>query len=142
MQDAHQFSTNRIAVIDQELAQESAPADNGAVMTEQPNTEPTQCSPAETETQPQLRLAGTPAGAPSEPEQRVLELRQEMVLALGSLQRDSRMICDRLERAGRVDPIREVTGSGALDIAVDSAEDLIRAVDELLLEVTESPVNS
>ena len=138
MQDAHQLSTNRLAVLDAELAQSATPADNVAVMSERPSTEPTQGSSVEIEPQPRLRLAGTPAGPPSEPEQRVLALRQEMVIALGSLQRDAKMICNRLERAGRVDPIREVTGSGALDIAVDSAEDLLRAVDELLLEVTDT----
>ena len=143
MQDVPHFSTNRLAVIDAELAHQSSPADNDDVMSERPKSEPATVPSSEIEPQPQpqpqLRLAGTPAGQPSEPEQRVLQLRQEMVLALGSLQRDARMICERLERAGRVDPIREITGSGALDIATDSAEDLIRAVDELLLEVSEQP---
>ncbi|MCH2162738.1 MAG: hypothetical protein MK085_12810 [Phycisphaerales bacterium] len=109
-------------------------------MPERPRSTPTPTPSASTATEehPQLRLAGTPAGEPTAHEREVLALRQEMVFALGSLQRDARMIFDRLERAGRVDPIREVTGSGALEVAAENAEELIRTVDELLLEVTES----
>ena len=87
------------------------------------------------ETGPSLRLAGTPAGDPTDAELEVLELRTQAVLILSSIRQDSKVIRDRLERAGRTDPIEHVTGRGAIDSAGDIAEELIRDLDEIIPEI-------
>ena len=87
------------------------------------------------ETGPSLRLAGTPAGDPTEAELKVLELRTQAVLILSSIRQDSRELRDRLKRSGRADPIEQVTGRGAIDSAGDDAEELIRDLDEIIPEI-------
>ena len=111
--------------------------DNGCPMAEHPQTKTTGSSP-EGEPGPSLRLAGTPAGEPSEQEQKILQLRKQMVLVLSTIEQDAGMIGERLARSGRIDPIQEVTGVSALDSATRNAEDLIRAIDAILLDVAEN----
>lgn len=109
-------------------------ADNACPMAEHPQTTATGSSP-EGEEGPNLRLAGTPAGEPSEQEQKMLQLRKEMVLVLSAIEQDAGMIGERLARSGRIDPIQEVTGVSALDSATRNAEGLIQAIDAMLLDV-------
>ena len=109
-------------------------ADNACAMAEHPQTTSTGSSPEKKQV-PNLRLAGTPAGEPSEQEQKMLQLRKEMVLALSTIEQDAGMIGERLARSGRIDPMREVTGVSALDSATRDAEGLIHAIDDMLLEV-------
>lgn len=86
-------------------------------------------------TAPELRLAGTPAGETTAAERTMFRLRMQAVLVLGSLRQDARMIEDRLERSGRIDAVRAVTGSSALESAAVETEVLIHELDELLAAV-------
>lgn len=116
------------------LAEAPHTAENACLMAEHPQTNATGTSP-DGEQGPNLRLAGTPAGEPSEQEQKMLQLRKQMVLVLSTIEQDAGMIGERLARSGRIDPIREVTGVSALDAATRNAEGLIQAIDAMLLDV-------
>ena len=141
MHEVHRFSTKKSPGDSGGLAHGPDTPDNGALMSEQ-KTSPQSTLSAREAKAPVLRLAGTPAGEPSDAEKRVLELRNRAVLVLGSLKHDSRMLEDRLQRAGRYDPVKRVTGSSALDTAAKGAQALIEDLDELLLEVGETVSSS
>ena len=135
MHEVHHFSTDqRLGDLARLAASEDSP-DNSAQMSEQKTSPRTDANTSDVG--PLLRLAGTPAGEPTDAEKRVLELRSNAVLILGSLRRDSRMLCERLERAGRTDPVQQITGTSSLDAAASGTEEIIQNLDELLLEVGE-----
>lgn len=137
MHKVHRFSTDRRLQELDGLADGPVSADNGDHMSDQKTSQQAKAA-AKDESGPLLRLAGTLAGEPTDAEKRVLELRSRAVLVLGSLRRDSRMLSERLERAGRFDPVKIVTGASALDVAANGTEELIQNLDELLLEVGDS----
>ena len=137
MHEVHRFSTKKSTDGLTGLAQDPVTPDNGALMSEQ-KTSPKSTLSTDDAIAPVLRLAGTPAGEPSIAEKRVLELRNRAVLVLGSLKQESRMLQERLERAGRYDPVKRVTGSSALDVAAEGTQSMIEDLDELLLEVGET----
>lgn len=142
MREVHGFSTNGVLGNTSPLAVAEACQENGGLMSEQ-KTSPHQANAtAPDESGPLLRLAGTLAGEPSEAERCVLELRSNAVLVLGSLRRDSRMLNDRLQRAGRIDPVKKITGASSLDTAANSTQELIQDLDELLVEFAETALNS
>ena len=137
MHEVHRFSTDQsLGDLSRLAASEDSP-DNRDLMSEQKTSHRANETTSE-EFGPLLRLAGTPAGEPTDAEKRVLELRSNAVLVLGSLRRDSRMICERLERAGRTDPVQQITGTSSLDAAANGTEEIIQNLDELLLEVGET----
>jgi hypothetical protein len=84
---------------------------------------------------PSLRLAGTSAGPVTEEEAGLLGLRASLVRTLAANQQDATEIRDRLERAGRRDAIREVTGHDAFDRSTRVAMDLLNRVDARLEEI-------
>ncbi|RPG05124.1 MAG: hypothetical protein CBC32_013385 [Proteobacteria bacterium TMED72] len=84
---------------------------------------------------PNLRLAGTSAGPVTEEEAGLLGLRASLVRTLASNQQDATEIRERLERAGRRDAIREVTGLDAFDRSARVAMDLLSRVDARLDEI-------
>ncbi len=81
---------------------------------------------------PCLRLAGTSAGPVSAEEAALLELRATLVKAVSANRQDADLIRGRLERASRVDPIREVTGRDAFDANQRDAMVMLEAVDARL----------
>ena len=52
------------------------------------------------------------------------------------------MLNDRLQRAGRIDPVKKITGASSLDTAANSTQELIQDLDELLVEFAETALNS
>lgn len=83
-------------------------------------------------TTPRLRLAGTSAGPVGAEEAALLDLRAALVRTVSANRQDADLIRTRLERAARVDPIREVTGRDAFDANQRDAMVMIEAVDARL----------
>tara|TARA_B100001059_G_C17463556_1_gene393380 strand:- start:35 stop:418 length:384 start_codon:yes stop_codon:yes gene_type:complete len=81
---------------------------------------------------PRLRLSGTSAGPVSAPEAALLELRATLVRTISANQRDAGLIRGRLERASRMDPIKEVTGRDTFDASHRGTMDMLEAVDARL----------
>lgn len=81
---------------------------------------------------PRLRLTGTSAGPVSSEEAALLELRASLVRTVSANQRDADLIRARLERASRIDPIREVTGRDAFDANQRGTMAMLEAVDRRL----------
>jgi hypothetical protein len=87
------------------------------------------------ETLPSLRLAGTTAGPVTEEEADLLGLRAKLVKTLATNQQEAIGIRARLERAGRQDAIRAVTGRDAFDRSSQATMDLLGTVDARLGEI-------
>ena len=87
----------------------------------------------------ELRLAGTSVGTTTPSEVAMLELRCEVVLILGVLRHDGRLLSERLQRSGRSDAVATITGSSSIEKAVTNAQAILRELDDLLAE-TVAPV--
>jgi hypothetical protein len=81
---------------------------------------------------PRLRLTGTSAGPVSAAEAALLELRATLVRTVSANQRDADLVRARLERACRVDPIKEVTGRDAFEVNQCGTMAMLEAVDARL----------
>ena len=99
------------------------------------NSAPPVTSDSPDERLPSLRLAGTTAGPVTEEEADLLGLRAKLVRTLATNQQEAIGIRARLERAGRQDAIRAVTGRDAFDRASQAAMDLLGKVDARLNEI-------
>ena len=84
---------------------------------------------------PSLRLAGTTAGPVTEEESGLLEVRAKLVKTLAANQQDAIGIRAKLERAGRCDAIRAVTGHDAFDQSSQVAIELLGKIDGRLVEI-------
>ncbi|MFB0986808.1 MAG: hypothetical protein QMB94_10960 [Phycisphaerales bacterium] len=84
---------------------------------------------------PSLRLAGTTAGPVTEEESGLLEVRAKLVKTLAANQQDAIGIRAKLERAGRCDAIRTVTGHDAFDRSSRVAIELLGKIDVRLVEI-------
>ena len=62
----------------------------------------------------------------------LLELRASLVRTVSANQRDAELIRARLERASRIDPIREVTGRDAFEANQRGTMAMLEAVDQRL----------
>ena len=81
---------------------------------------------------PRLRLIGTSAGPVSTAEAALLELRATLVRTFSANQRDADLVRSRLERACRVDPIKEVTGRDAFEVNQRGTMAMLEEVDARL----------
>ena len=84
---------------------------------------------------PSLRLAGTTAGPVTEEESGLLEVRAKLVKTLAANQQDAIGIRAKLERAGRCDAIRAVTGYDAFDRSSQVGIELLGKIDDRLAEI-------
>lgn len=115
------------------LASSSACGEDSAPMSDAPSSLDSARDGAETDpATPRLRLAGTSAGPVSAPEAALLELRATLVRTISANQRDAGLIRGRLERASRMDPIKEVTGRDTFDVSHRGTMDMLEAVDARL----------
>lgn len=84
-----------------------------------------------------LRLAGTPPLMAVPKNDSALSTLRDACRLLDELRQERERLDERLAAAGRVDPIRLVTGQTALERACGETEELIRVMDELLTETAE-----
>lgn len=118
------------------LATSSPSGDDSAPMSDVPSSLGSVSSGAETDpTVPRLRLSGTSAGPVSPEESALLELRATLVRTVSANRQDAELIRARLERASRIDPIREVTGHDAFDANQRDTLAMLDAVDARLDEL-------
>lgn len=87
------------------------------------------------EDSPRLRLAGTNAGPVTEEERQLLELRARLVRVRALQGADAVLIRDRLERAGRKDPIEIATGADAFSKASSDLDAMLATIDARLSEL-------
>jgi hypothetical protein len=118
------------------LASVDRSGDNCGQMTDATtNSPPPVIDDSPDETLPSLRLAGTTAGPVTEEEADLLGLRAKLVRTLATNQQEAIGIRARLERAGRQDAIRAVTGRDAFDRSSQATMDLLETVDARLNEI-------
>ena len=115
------------------LATSSPSGEDPAPMSDAPSSLHPARDGAETDSvTPRLRLAGTSAGPVSAAEAALLELRATLVRTVSANQRDADLVRTRLERACRVDPIKEVTGRDAFETNRHDTMAMLKAVDARL----------
>jgi len=107
--------------------------DSGFMSERTPNTPSTSASPEADS--PRLRLAGTNAGPVTDEERRLLDLRAGLVRARGLQTADAAMIRERLERAGRKDPIEVATGTDAFTRTSADLDAMLARIDARLAEL-------
>ncbi len=84
---------------------------------------------------PRLRLAGTTAGPVTEEERQLLDLRARLVRARTQQGVDAEAIRERLDRAGRKDPIQVATGVDAFTRASSDLDAMLTRIDARLAEI-------
>ncbi len=108
--------------------------ENAGFMSERTPSTPSSSATTDMDS-PRLRLAGTNAGPVTEEERQLLDLRARLVRARALQGVDAEAIRERLDRAGRKDPIQVATGVDAFTRASADLDAMLTRIDARLLEI-------
>ncbi len=108
--------------------------ENAGSMSERTPSTPSSPPTAE-EDSPKLRLAGTNAGPVTEEERQLLDLRARLVRARALQAVDAAAIRERLDRAGRKDPIQVAMGVDAFTRTSADLDAMLTRIDVRLAEI-------
>jgi hypothetical protein len=108
--------------------------ENAGLMSERTPSTPSTQDTSSVNT-PRLRLAGTNAGPVTEEERQLLNLRARLVRVRALQGVDAEAIRERLDRAGRKDPIQVATGVDAFTRAAADLDSMLTRIDARLAEI-------
>ncbi len=125
---------NRVDTFSEGVAVPVGVGDNPGFMSERTPSTPSSSAGPDVDS-PRLRLAGTNAGPVTEEERQLLDLRAGLVRARALQGADAAAIRERLERAGRKDPIQVATGVDAFAHASADLESMLARIDARLAAI-------